>query len=79
MIGHFRQKNGDRYGKAEQDDSLTDRGQYRLNSDLGTSTVLRRWLSWQLTFSDRYLSNPIPGRKSNDVLLTTGLRFAFQH
>lgn len=59
-------------------DSLTDTGEFRLNFDLGTSTVLRKWLSWQLTFSDRYLSNPIPGRKTNDALLTTGLRFTFE-
>ena len=32
------------------------------------------WLAWQLTLSDRYLSNPVPGTKKNDVLLTTGLR-----
>jgi hypothetical protein len=59
-------------------DNLTDPGQYRFNFDFGTGTMLRKWLSWQLTFSDRYLSNPQPGRKTNDVLLTTGLRFTFE-
>lgn len=59
-------------------DNLTDAGEYRLNFDFGTATVLKKWLSWQLTFSDRYLSNPQPGRKTNDVLLTTGLRFTFE-
>jgi hypothetical protein len=30
-----------------------------------------------LTISDRYLSNPLPGKKTNDILLTTGLRLTF--
>jgi len=57
--------------------NLSNTGEYRMNFDLGTATVLKKWLSWQLTFSDRYLSNPVPGRKKNDVLFTTGLRFTF--
>jgi hypothetical protein len=36
-----------------------------------------RWLSWQLTVSDRFLSNPVFGRQRNDVLYTTGLRLRF--
>lgn len=57
--------------------NLSNTGAYRMNFDVGTATVLRKWLSWQLTFSDRYLSDPAPGRKKNDVLFTTGLRFTF--
>jgi len=52
---------------------------YRMNFDVGASTVLRKWLSWQITGSDRYLSNPAVGRKSNDILLTTGFRVTFAH
>jgi len=48
-----------------------------VNFDVGTVTALTRWLSWQLTYSDRYLSNPVPGRKNNDVLFTTGFRITF--
>jgi len=58
-------------------DNLSDTGEYRMNFDLGTSTVLKKWLSWQMTVSDRYLSNPVLGHKKNDVLFTTGLRFTF--
>jgi putative salt-induced outer membrane protein YdiY len=58
--------------------NLKDAVQYRMNFDIGTSTVLRKWLSWQLTLSDRFLNDPIPGHKKNDVLLTTGLRFSFK-
>lgn len=54
--------------------NLTNTGEYRLNFDTSLVTNLNRWLSWQVTFSDRYLSNPVPGAKSNDVLLTTGIR-----
>lgn len=52
-------------------------GQYRVNFDVGASTTIRKWLSWQVTASDRYLSSPIFGRRSNDVLLTTGVRATF--
>ncbi len=57
--------------------NLTETGFFRMNFETGTATSLSRFLSWQLTFSDRYLGNPMPGRKKNDVLLTTGLRFTF--
>ena len=57
--------------------NLSNTGEYRMNFDLGTATTLKKWLSWQFTFSDRYLSNPAPDRKKNDVVLTTGLRFTF--
>jgi putative salt-induced outer membrane protein YdiY len=50
---------------------------HRLNFDMSVVTALRRWFSWQFTVSDRYLSNPVPGRKTNDVLFTTGARLTF--
>jgi putative salt-induced outer membrane protein YdiY len=57
--------------------NMTDTGSYRMNFDMAAVTVIRRWLSWQVTASDRFLSNPVQGRKKNDVLLTTGLRITF--
>jgi putative salt-induced outer membrane protein YdiY len=57
--------------------SLTDVGVYRVNFDLGSSTTIKKWLAWQITASDRFLSNPVAGRKRNDVLLTTGFRLNF--
>jgi len=57
--------------------NVTDGGNYRMNFDIAAVTTLRKWLSWQLTASDRFLSNPVQGRKKNDVLLTTGLRITF--
>ncbi len=57
--------------------NLNETGEYRLNFDTSLETSLSRWLSWQVTFSDRYLSNPVPGAKSNNMLLTTGIRLSF--
>jgi hypothetical protein len=34
-------------------------------------------MAWNITFSDRFISNPAPGRRQNDVLLTTGVRLVF--
>jgi hypothetical protein len=46
---------------------------------MAVTTKISKWLGWQTTASDRYLSNPIPGTKSNDLILTTGLTVAFSH
>ena len=59
--------------------NLSDPGAYRMNFDLSTVTTLNSWLSWQLSISDRFLSNPVPGLQRNDVLYTTGLRVSFAH
>lgn len=57
--------------------NLTQTGEYRFAFDSGIVTTLSKWLSWQATYSDRFLSNPIPGIKKNDQLLTTGIRLSF--
>ena len=54
---------------------LTDAGMYRLTFDSSAVTTLMRWLSWQVSVSDRYISDPVPGTLRNDILLTTGFRF----
>jgi hypothetical protein len=58
-------------------DNLSNSGEYRANFDLGGNTQLLKWLTWNLSFSDRYLSNPAAGRKKNDVLYTTGFGINF--
>src|SRR5580704_10907306 len=45
--------------------------------DATAATKLKNWLSWQATYSDRFLSDPLPGLKKNDLLLSTGLRLTF--
>jgi YD repeat-containing protein len=56
---------------------LSETGQYRLQWDSTGATKLKNWLSWQVTISDRFLSDPLPGFKKNDLLLSTGFRFTF--
>ena len=57
--------------------NISEGGEYRLSFDASAVTQLSRWLGWQVTVSDRYVSNPLPGIKKNDLLLTTGLRVSF--
>jgi putative salt-induced outer membrane protein len=57
--------------------NVSDAGAFRVNFDTTAVTAVRRWFSWQFTVSDRYLSNPVPGRKKNDVLFSTGVRLNF--
>jgi hypothetical protein len=57
--------------------NLTDTGEYRINLDARAQTQLTKWLTWDISLSDRYLSDPVPGRKNNDFLYTTGLGFTW--
>lgn len=52
-------------------------GEYRLLFNAGAATTIHKWLSWQVSVTDSYLSKPVFGRKGNDILLTTGLRATF--
>ena len=54
--------------------NLTNGGEYRVNFDITLVTDISRRIGWQITLSDRYLSNPPPGFEKNDLLLTTGLK-----
>jgi Protein of unknown function, DUF481 len=58
---------------------LTQRGQYRGTFDLALVTKISKWLGWQSDFNDIYVTNPPPGTKQNDLILTTGLNIAFTH
>ena len=49
---------------------LSHRGEYRTKFDFGTVTKINKWLGWQNTFSDVYVTNPPSGKKGNDVILT---------
>jgi putative salt-induced outer membrane protein YdiY len=57
--------------------NLSDTGSYRVNFDLGIDSQIWKSLSWQITGSDRYITNPAPGRKTNDLLISAGIRFTF--
>jgi putative salt-induced outer membrane protein YdiY len=54
--------------------NLSHTGEYRFQLDSSISTQVKKWLSWQSTLSDRYISYPSVGLKANDLLLSTGLR-----
>jgi Protein of unknown function, DUF481 len=57
---------------------LTNRGQYRFAFDGGSVTKISKWLGWQVTLSDRYISDPpFLGTPRNTIILSTGLNFAF--
>jgi hypothetical protein len=57
--------------------NLSAAGEYRSNLDLGIDFKLLKWLAWQISVSDRYLTNPAPGHKTNDLLITSGIRVSF--
>jgi len=57
--------------------NLTDTGEFRYNFTMGLNTKLTKILSWQVTFANIYLSNPPPGTKTSDGVLTTGLSITF--
>ncbi len=57
--------------------NFTELGQYRMNFDITASVPVAKWLEWNVGFSDRFLSNPVPGKKQNDTLLTMGVRATF--
>jgi putative salt-induced outer membrane protein YdiY len=54
--------------------NLSEGGEYRINFDAALVMDINRRLAWQVTLSDRYLSDPPSGLKQNDLLLTTGLK-----
>ncbi len=56
---------------------LTNSGMYRVNFDLELNTKLLKRLTWNVRISDRYLSDPAPGRQKNDFMYTTGLGITF--
>ncbi|HVO98006.1 MAG TPA: DUF481 domain-containing protein [Bryobacteraceae bacterium] len=57
--------------------NVTSSGNYRMNFDVSAVAAIKKWMSLQISASDRFLSNPLPGNKNNDILFTTGLRFVF--
>ena len=58
---------------------LTQTGEYRGTFNFGTVTKLNKWLGWQNTVADIYVSNPPIDTKHNDLQIATGLNFSFTH
>jgi len=56
---------------------LNQNGNYRGTFDLGLASKFYRALTWNLNFGDIYNSQPVAGKKNNDILLTTGVGVTF--
>lgn len=50
---------------------------YRVNFTAGIATKLNGWMTANVNFLNQYVSQPVPGNKKNNVILTTGLGFTF--
>ncbi len=59
---------------------LSNTSEYRFSLDAASVTKINSWLGWQMTLSDRYVTNPpTPGTKSNDIIFSTGVNISFAH
>lgn len=57
--------------------NVSNTGAYRFTFDAHAVTKLNKWLGWQVSFVNLYVSDPPPGIKKNDLIFTTGLRLTF--
>ncbi len=57
--------------------NLSQTGELRMTFDSSLVVGINKWLGLQFSLSDRYLTNPVPGVKRNDLLYTTGVRVTF--
>jgi len=57
--------------------NLTGPSGYRYTFNTVLSTAISKWLGWQFSLNDNFISNPPTGIKGNDLLLSTGLRLTF--
>ncbi len=57
--------------------TLTDSGEYRFDTITGLTTQLTKRVSLTTSFTDHFLSNPLPGHRKNELILTTGIGMSF--
>jgi putative salt-induced outer membrane protein len=60
-------------------ENLQSTSDYRATFDFGTVTKINKWMGWQNSFGDVYVTNPPVGKKKNDIVFTTGLNISFVH
>jgi putative salt-induced outer membrane protein YdiY len=59
---------------------LSNTSEYRFALDAASVTKINKWLGWQTTLTDRYVTDPpIAGTKSNDIIFSTGVNVSFTH
>jgi putative salt-induced outer membrane protein len=56
---------------------LNDAGNYRGTFDFGVASKFYKMLTWNLVFGDIYNSQPVTGKRNNDIVFTTGLGVTF--
>ena len=59
---------------------LSDTSQYRFTFNLGTVTKFNKWLGWQNSVADVFVSSPpaaVPRIERNDLQISTGLNISF--
>jgi putative salt-induced outer membrane protein YdiY len=59
--------------------TLDSSGNYRINFSVGTITTIMKFLGWQNTLTDSYVTNPPAGKKRNEFVFTSGLHVTFSH
>lgn len=52
-------------------------GAFRANFVASLATEIKNWFALQFSFTDRYISNPVEGRKTNDLTVSAGIRLSF--
>jgi hypothetical protein len=61
------------------DPDMNQLGQYRVNVNATLDTHITKVFGWQTTLNDIDVTNPPPGTRDNDIILTTGLSVSFAH
>jgi putative salt-induced outer membrane protein YdiY len=59
------------------DPAITESGQYRFDTSTVISSPISKLLTFQVGFTDHFLSNPLPNHKKSDSIVTTGVGFRF--
>lgn len=57
--------------------NVSDPGRLRAIFDSSLQTDISSWLGWHVTVSNRFNSHPTTAVKTNDLLISTGLRVSF--
>lgn len=57
--------------------NLKETGEYRAQFDASLNLAITKKIGMQLTASDRYQSNPLPGIKKNDALFLASVSYKF--
>lgn len=56
--------------------NLSTPGEYRAVIDTTATTKFTKWIGWQVTVSNTYVTNPPLGTRNNDLLVSTGIRLS---